>query len=228
MGEVMTYTIQLFKLLFAVDDHIFRIGKAEVVKIPWRTIFILSLFGIIVYAVMGAFGIGTSPISSSVSLVNPAEFELRKLWFVFGRVLYAVSFVLFILFIPPLIFYTVTKIPFKKLLVMQVVVLFVLLLERIVWIPIHILIGLDWFVSPFSFGIIASYVTDQNFIIYFFGSITLFQIWIMVFQVKLLTRLSGIHKGWIYSLVILFHIAIWTVTAVLAFTDILIINRWFG
>jgi hypothetical protein len=228
MGEVMTYTIQLFKLFFAVDDHIFRIGKAESVKVPWKTIFFLTLFGMFTYAVMGVLGFGSSPISSSVTFVNPAEFEMRKLWFVFGRVVFAFLFMLFVLLIPTLLFYWVTKIAFKKLFMMQVAVLFVMLLERILWIPIQLTMGLDWFVSPFSFGIITAYLTDISFLVYFFGCISLFQIWVIIFQIKFLSRLSGVHKVWIYSVVILFHITIWTVTAVLAFTDILIINRWFG
>jgi hypothetical protein len=223
----MTYSIQLIKLLFAVDDHIFRIGKAEVIKSPWKKIVLLCIFSILIYALMSMLGIGSAIISNGAVLIEPAEYEIRKFWFIVGRVTFSIGFVLFILFVPSFLFYFVTKIPFRKLVVMQLVVLFIMLLERIIWIPLVLYAGLDWFVSPLSFGVIASYLTDIPFLVSFFGAISLFQLWIIGFQIKFLTKLSAIHKGWIWSIVILLHIALWTLTAVLAYTDVHMISGWF-
>ncbi|WP_042145459.1 hypothetical protein [Paucisalibacillus sp. EB02] len=224
----MTYSINIFKLLFAVDDHIFRIGKAELIRTPWKVMLLLMLFSTFLYSGMGMLGIGSSPISSGAVVLTPSEYEMQKLWFIIGRIIYSLAFVLFILFVPSLIFYWVTKIQYKKLLLMQLVVLFVLLIERILWIPFVVYFGLDWYVSPLSFGIIASYFTDIPFLIYLFGAISLFQLWIVAFQIKFVSKLSAIQKGWIWSTVILFNLAVWTLTAVVAFTDILMINRWFN
>jgi hypothetical protein len=228
MGEKMTYQVQLIKLLFAVDDHIFRIGRAELIRNPWKVILLLVLLCMLIYSGMGVLGLGTSVMSNEAVLIDPATYETHKFWFLVGRAIYSLAFALFILFIPSLIFYWVTKIPFKKLLILQMIVLFVLLIERVLWIPMAVYFGLDWFVSPLSFGVIASYITDIPFLIYLFGAISLFQLWIIGFQIKFLCKLSGIHKGWIWSTVILFHVATWSVTAVIAFTDIHIINGWFN
>ncbi|MFS0675138.1 hypothetical protein AB1K81_18315 [Ornithinibacillus sp. 179-J 7C1 HS] len=228
MGERMIYQVQLIKLLFAVDDHIFRIGKAEQIRNPWKTVVLLGLLCLVTYSGMGILGIGSSALSSGAVLLTASEYELSKLYFIIGRMIYSTAFVLFVLFIPSLIYYWVTKIPFKKLLLMQVVVLFIMLVERILWIPLAVYAGLDWFVSPFSLGIIASYLTDVTFLIYLCGAVSLFQIWIVIFQIKFLTKLSGIHKAWIWSTVILFHLAVWSVTAVLAFTDLYMIDGWFN
>lgn len=224
----MTYTLQLFRFVFAVDDHIFRIGKAETVRNPWKAMLLLGLLSMVVYGGMSILGMGSTPISSGAVLLDPAEYEMRKLWFVMGRIAFAIIFALFVLFIPTLIFYWVTKVPFKKILLMQVVVLFVLLVERILWIPMAIFIGLDWYVSPFSLGVIASYMTDISFLIYLFGAISVFQLWVITLQIKFLSKLTTLHKGWIYATVILLHVTIWTVTAVVSYIDILMIDRWYA
>lgn len=224
----MTYSLQVFRFIFAVDDHIFRIGKAEEVRNPWKSIFLLGLFTIFVYGVMGMLGMGSTLISNGAVLLDPAEYEMQKLWFIIGRIVFALIFVLFILSIPTFIFYWVTRVPFKKILLMQVVILFLMLVERVLWIPLAVYFGLDWFVSPFSFGVIASYFTDIHLLIYLFGAISLFQLWIIGIQIKFLIRLSNIHKGWIYATVILLHLAIWTVTAIVSYMDILVIDRWFA
>ncbi|WP_026907657.1 hypothetical protein [Paucisalibacillus globulus] len=224
----MTYSINLFKLLFAVDDHIFRIGKAELIRTPWKVILLLMLFSTLIYSGMGLLGIGSSSISSGAALLTASEYEMQKLWFVFGRMIYSFLFVLFILFVPSLIFYWVTKIQFKKLLLMQLVVLFVLLVERVLWIPLVVYFGLDWYVSPLSFGIIASYFTDIPFLIYLFGTISIFQLWVVGFQIKFISKLSATQKGWVWATVILFNLTVWILSAVVAFTDTLIINRWFN
>jgi hypothetical protein len=65
-------------------------------------------------------------------------------------------------------------------------------------------------------------------LIYLFGTISLFQLWVVGFQIKFISKLSAIHKGWIWGTVILFNLAVWTLAAVVASTDILIINRWFN
>ena len=224
----MTYSINIIKLLFAVDDHIFRIGKAERLRTPWQVIFLLMLFSMLLYSGMGMLGIGTQVISSGVTIFTPSEYEMQKFSFIIGRMIYSIAFVLFVLFVPSLVFYLVTKIPYKKLLLMQLVVLFVMLLERALWIPFVVYFGLDWYVSPLSFGIIVSYFTDIPFLIFFFGAISLFQLWIVSFQIKFLSRLSAIHKRYIWGTVILFNVTVWVLTALVAFTDIHMINRWFN
>lgn len=224
---MMIYSLQLFRLLFAVDDHIFRIGKAEEIKRPWNLIAVLSLVTVAIYVWMAMLGIGSASLSSGVALADPSAYELNKLWFSVGRAIYSLVFVAFILLVPSLLFYWVTKVPFKKLLLMQIVVLFVLLVERLLWIPLSVYADLAWYVSPLSFGIIASYVTDIPFLIYLLGSISLFQLWIIGFQLRFLTKLSSVHQAWVWSAVILFHLVVWTVTAVVTHTDVHLLNRWF-
>ncbi|WP_060681691.1 hypothetical protein [Virgibacillus halodenitrificans] len=225
----MSYHTNVIKLLFSTDDHLFRIGKAEKIHKLWKATGLLVLLSILIYCWMAYLGIGSNYISTNATEMNGLTYEQSKFWFLVGRALFSVLFAMLVLFIPSLLFYLLTDIPFKKLMIMQQVVLFVLLIERLLWIPLATVNGLDWYVSPLSLGIIASYITDKSWIIFFFGAITLFQFWIIRFQVKYLTTLSqAIRKVWIWVNVIFLHLIYWVITALLAFIDTYILSGWFG
>ncbi|OZU87281.1 hypothetical protein CIL03_17845 [Virgibacillus indicus] len=224
----MTYYVNVFRMLFSLDDHLFRIHKAEKIHKLWKATVLLILLCIVVYTWMAMLGIGTDMISSTAVQGGQLEYEQSKFWFIIGRMVYAIVFACIILFLPSLLFYLLTGIPYRKLLIMQQLVLFVMLIERIIWIPLVTLNGLDWYVSPLSFGIIASYLTEVSWAIYFFGAISLFQLWIIWFQVKYLNGFSSIRKRWIWINVIGLHILFWCVAALLAYADTYIVSGWFA
>lgn len=224
----MTYRVHLYRLLFSMEDDLFRIKKAERVQQLWKVSVVLVLAAIAIYLWMAFLGLGTERISGIAVTLSDTAYETGKLWFVLGRVLYAILFAAFILFFPSLLFYLLTGIPYQKLIIMQQVVLVVMLMERLLWIPLVIFAGLNWQVSPLSFGIIASYITEMPWVIYFFGAITLFQLWIIWFQVKYLAAFLEMKKIVIAINVILLHLIGWCLTALTAFGDIYILSRWFG
>lgn len=178
----MLYQINILKFLFPIDDHLYRVHKAESLKNLWKIASLLVLFSAVVYAWMAILGIGSDIISGNATAFNPLEYEESKFWFVLGRIGFGVLFALVILFVPSFLFYIITGIPYRKLLIMQEIVLLAMLIERVIWIPLVVYLGLDWFVSPLSFGIIASYFTDLAWVVLFFGAISLFQLWIIWFQ----------------------------------------------
>ncbi|MEC5425985.1 hypothetical protein QGM71_21260 [Virgibacillus sp. C22-A2] len=224
----MTYHINVFKILFSLDDHLFRIHKAEKIYNLWKVSALLVLFSMAVYSWMAFLGMGTTLISPTAVGLSSLEYEQSKFWFMVGRAVFAIILAALILFIPSLLFYLLTDIPYRKLLIMQQLVLAVMLLERLLWIPLALFNGLDWYVSPLSFGIIASYLTAVPWVIYFFGAISLFQLWIIWFQVKYLTSFSGTKKWLIWVNVILLHLIFWSVSTLLAVVDTYIISGWFG
>ncbi|MFD1039121.1 hypothetical protein ACFQ3N_12080 [Virgibacillus byunsanensis] len=221
------YTINILKLLFSIDDHLFRIKKAEAFKNLWKLTIALILVSMTIYAWMAMLGIGSDIISGSATEMGQLTYEESKLWFVAGRIVFAVVFACLILFLPALILYSLTGISFKKLVIMQQMVLFVMLTERIIWIPLVVFLGLDWYVSPMSFGIIASYITEMPLIIYFFGAISIFQLWIIWFQVKFIGSMSLIKTHWLWTTVILLHLFYWLLVATLAYIDTELISGWF-
>ncbi|MFC3040888.1 hypothetical protein ACFOGI_11570 [Virgibacillus xinjiangensis] len=223
----MSYHVNLFKIFFFMEDHLFRIRKAERIHNLWFITILLFLGSILVYGWMAYLGMGSELLSRDATSMSVVEYEMAKAGFVIGRLAYALLFSVLVLFIPSLLFHLLTKLPYRKLLIMQQMVLLVMLAERLTWIPIMLLSGLDWYVSPFSFGILASYFTGQSWVIYFCGAVSLFQLWIIWFQVKYLNRLSSVSKRWLWAIVVILHILYWCLAALLSYSDISIISGWF-
>lgn len=225
----MSYQPNFLKFLFSPKDHLFRIRRVEEMKPIWRSNLLLVVLGMLLYTLMGFLGMGSNLISQDAVLLGHLNYETSKFWFVIGRALFGVLFSLFILFVPSYLFKLLTDIPYKKLVVMQQVVLFILLIERLLWIPLMLFAGLDWYVSPLSFGIIMSYITDHMWLVYFFGAISLFQLWIVGFQVTFIKSLTDtLEKQWLWVSVIFLHIIMWGITTIVASADQYIISGWFG
>ena len=224
----MTYRVHLFRLLFSMEDDLFRIKKAERIEQLWKVNVVLIVAAIAIYFWMAFLGLGTERISGIAVTLSDTAYETSKLWFILGRALYAILFAAFILFFPSLLFYLLTGIPYQKLVIMQQVVLVVMLMERLLWIPLVIFVGLNWQVSPLSLGIIASYITEIPWVILFFGAITLFQLWIIWFQVKYISAFSEMKQYVIAMNVILLHFLGWCLTALIAMGDSYILGGWFG
>jgi hypothetical protein len=210
-----------------MEDHLFRVRKAEKLHNLWKTSLLLALASVIIYIWTAYLGLGTTSISPAAAEATGIEYEQYKYWFILGRGVYALIFAAFILFIPSLIMYAFTGIPYQKLLIMQQAVLAVLLLERILWIPLATWVGLEWYVSPWSLGIIASYITEINWFVYFFGAISLFQLWIIWFQIRFIGGFHAIRKRWLWLIIILLHILMWALAATAAVADTHIISGWF-
>ncbi|MFG6121359.1 hypothetical protein [Thalassobacillus sp. B23F22_16] len=217
------YAINLLKLLFRQEDHLFKLHRAEKLFNFWKLLFLLFVVSILTYIWTSWIGLGTDPISVNATEFTHTEYEMRKLWFLIGRVAYAILFTAFILFVSSLFWWLFYDVRYRKLIIIQMNVLLVMLLERITWIPLMVYAGIDWYVSPFSFGVAAAYITDIEWIIYFFGAISLFQIWIIWYQVKSLKYLSSTKKHWIWLGVISWHILLWAGTAALANYDLLLL-----
>ncbi|ALX49359.1 hypothetical protein [Lentibacillus amyloliquefaciens] len=224
----MLYRVNLAKFFFPIEDHLYTLKRAETLKNLWKLCALLVLASAGVYAWMAILGIGSDIISSEAAALSVFEYEAGKVWFVLGRMTFAAAFALLILFIPSLFFYAITEIPYKKLLVMQQIVFLVMLIERVLWIPLAVYAGLDWFASPWAFGIITSYFTDLSWVIFFFGAISLFQLWIIWFQVKFVGFMSDINRVWLWVSVIGIHILDWAGVSALAFLDSHLISGWFG
>lgn len=222
------FDLNVFKILFSVNDSIARLKEAEKINNVWKVSSLLILASMIIYGWMAYLGIGSNVILSSGRRFSPDVYESSKFWFIIGRTMFGALYALFIIFVPALIFKWLTNIEFKKLVTMQLVVLFVALIERLTWIPVVLSAGIDIHVSPFSFGILAAYFTSKTWVIYFFGAISIFQLWIIWFQVKFISSLIDVKKVLIWISVIVLHIVEWWIIAIILFMSPLLIGRWFG
>ncbi|SEQ70424.1 hypothetical protein [Piscibacillus halophilus] len=217
----------LYRLFTDMDGQLFRIQKAEDIQKVWKASLLLFLASIAIYFWMAWLGMGTNLISQEFTSTTPDVYNAYKLWFIMGRALFAILLAVIILYLTSFYFYLFTKIRYKKLVIMQQVVLMMMLFERLLWIPLFVYLGLDWYVSPFSLGIITSYFTQHEWFLYFFGSITIIQIWIIAFQAKYLSRLSPMKIWKIWTLVIIWHLISYLIVATLGYFDEQLLVRWF-
>lgn len=224
----MIYRNKLFDLFTSMEAELSKIKQAEKIKSQWKTNLLLVVALLTVYVWMASLGMGTNLIAQDVTVVTPENYESSKLWFIVGRMGFALIFAIFVLFVPSLYFHLLLDVPYRKLIIMQQVVLVVLLIERIIWIPLFTYMGLDWYVSPLSLGIISLYATDIEWLGYLFGAITLFQVWLIWFQVNYLSKISDMKKGVIWLNIILLHVLGWLITVLVTFFDSNLISGWFG
>lgn len=87
-------------------------------------------------------------------------------------------------------------------------------------------LGLDWYVSPFSLGVIASYIIDLEWFIYFFGAVSIIQLWIIGFQAKYLSNLTDMKRWKVWLMVILWHFFVYCIVATLSLFDVELIEWW--
>ncbi|MFZ0371369.1 MAG: hypothetical protein WAM07_17380 [Halobacillus sp.] len=219
----MTYSVNLMKLFIRREDHLFKLREAERIKNVWKLLFLLLGLTVLTYVWTSWMGLGTDPLSDEMSSLNRVEYEFRKAWFLIGRVAFGILLYVFILFISSFFFWLFNHVSYKKLLIIQMNVLLVMLLERVLWIPLMVYFGLDWYVSPFSFGIITSYITDINWIIYLLGSISIFQLFIIWYQVTCISSISPTRRRWIWTGVVFWHLLLWTGTAALSNYDLFLL-----
>ncbi|PWA12643.1 hypothetical protein DCC39_05325 [Pueribacillus theae] len=223
------YYLNVLKLFVSFGDQLDRISHAERIRNVWKLTGLLVFASIVTYGLMAYMGIGSALIMSGGAAYTPAEYESSKLWFIIGRSLAGAVSALAMICIPAMIFkWLIIEVPFQKLMAMQLGVFVIVLIERLTWIPLAVFFGLDWFVSPFSFGVIASHLTSKPWLIYFFGSISIFQLWIISFQIKFLNRMLGEKEKSVWLAVIFLRFLEWVLAAIVVFGSPYVIGRWFS
>ena len=188
-------------------DQKHRISHQETIAFEWKTQLSLLLTFSILYIIMAAIGMGTQFFSMNLTELTQPEYAAGHFWFIIGRVVYALCIGLVILYLVSYFYSLITEIPYKKVLLMQQVVLFIMICERITWIPLFVFLGLDWNVSPLSFGVIASWFTDSTWIVNLFGAISVFQIGIIIFQITYLKWFTTIRTWKVILTVIILHLS---------------------
>ncbi len=216
----MTKELKIFKGLKNPSFFFYDLSTAEDIKGYRKSILRLILLSILIFGLVAFFGIGMDPLSKELNNLPAAAYELEKFLFFLGRILSGLFYSLIILFIPSILFWTISeKGEYRKHVIIQGLILLILLIEKLTYIPLSLFFSLDWFSSPLSLGVIAQYITGKSWVIYFLGCFSLFKIWIFYIQYKGLKKLTE-QKNWLIWLVILLtNLFFWAITALLAYID---------
>ncbi|WP_227394430.1 hypothetical protein [Jeotgalibacillus aurantiacus] len=171
----------------------------------------LLLFG------FGAFiGIGTQEWSGNFVLFYGLEYDLQRFYFLLGRLVLGIAFVGILLFLPALFYWLIAnEISYKKALALAIFPVAILLFEQLSYFILMVWQGIEWYSSPFSWGVIGQLFIEQPWLVYFTGCISLFKIWVMYWQFLTLRMFTAL-KWWAVGLIILgLNLLLWSATATL-------------
>jgi hypothetical protein len=219
--------MHVLKGLFQPRTSLYQLQKAEVVTGVGLKLLLLYLFCLISFATSTYFGIGTESYSGNITDRTKEEFEAGKLLLLGGRLassfLYTTLFIWFAAFI----FWLILEVSYLKAIVVQMIVLAVHLFEQAITLPVLVLFDLNQTSNPFSFGVISQYLINNEFWQHFFGAITLFHfvsITVLFFYLK---NLTDRNKYVTLTVIILFYLIIWLVTALMAYIEVpVLLRRW--
>lgn len=216
---MMIYQAGLFKMLFSPKRDFFQLGKAETIYGLTPRVMILFLLSAVIFTLNGLAGIGSHVFSFELLKIPESQYEWLKSYFMIGRFLLGLLYAGFIIYFSALLFWTLTDVPYKKLVVMQAAVFPVLLLEQAANILLVMMLSLPWYSSPFSMGAAAQYMTENPFFVYFLGCTSIFKIGVIAIQIYGLSSLSPQRKPILWALVLGVHFIFSLGTSFLAFLD---------
>ncbi|MBS4206763.1 hypothetical protein [Bacillus sp. FJAT-50079] len=201
----MIYITSILKGLVHTERSFFQLAKAEeIYGLRWRLCW-LFLFGGFVFSLNGWVGIGSHGLSPQLTKLTEAEFAGIKAYFIVGRLLLGLVYTGFAVFFSALWFWTMSDVAYKKLVVMQAFVVPILFVEQLTFLPLAIM-HLPWYSSPLSLGVIAQFMTDKSFIIYFFGCLSFLKGWVVLIQYRGLRVLTLKPRAVVIAMVVSLHI----------------------
>ncbi|WP_409252215.1 hypothetical protein V1502_19300 [Bacillus sp. SCS-153A] len=215
--------VKLLKGVFHPSICFYQLRESEMLKDYYKKILLLFLLSMVIFGLNGIFGLGGVPLSKNILALSPIDFEIHKFYFFVGRLLLGLLYAAFILFIPALLFWTLYEAEFKKLVVLQGITLIVLLIEKLTYLPLLTYLSLNWYSSPLALGVMSQYITDNEWLKYFLGSISVFKVWAMILQFIGLRWLTEIKRITILLWIILVNLLFWSITAFLAYIDFAIL-----
>ncbi|MCM3664701.1 hypothetical protein M3204_09815 [Mesobacillus subterraneus] len=213
----MNNRVEVLRGLFNYNYYTYKLRDSEHVPGVWKNTALLILLSGLIFGISAYFGIGSEYLSKKLTSISREEYEMHKILYMAGQTILGLFFGATMIFLPALFFWTLSDIELKKLLTVQFFVMPILLLEKAIIIPLAIALGLTKVSSPFSLGIIAQYITGNDFIIYFLASISIFKVWAIFIEYKYLKMLTGKNPRIVLLMVIGINLVFWLFTALFSF-----------
>lgn len=216
----MNYRVQLLRGYREPSYVSYQLQRAETITGIWNRIALFVICWGVLYGLSTYLGLGTEQLSKEMASIAPAQFELQKLLFTGGRFAQGMITAVIFIFLPSLFFWAITSIEYKKLLAIQLFLIVMLTIEKIINVPIFLLLGLTEQSSPFSLGIIAQYISTNEFIIRLLSGISIFKIAIIVCQYYFVKALSDTKGKLLFFYVIAINVLLLLLTVVFVYIPV--------
>lgn len=216
----MVYYVHLFKGIFNPSTFSYQIEKAEEIRGLWKKVVILLLSSILLSAIASYYGVGMDFLSKEITEIPAQELEAKKLFAGIGKLFWGAGYAAFVLFGWSIILWALMDLQYKKLVVIQLVVLVILLIEKAILLPFSIFVGISPEFSPFALGVIARYFTSNMIVVYILSHLSIFKIWVIIFQYICIKRMSEKSPKVIFILIVCVNLFFWLVSTLLSYLKI--------
>lgn len=182
-----------------------------------RIVFVF-LLGIALFAIRNWWGMGTESLTPLLTTMSTADFAVARYTSLLGAVLWAIIYVSFHFYGIAYILSSITKIQFRKLLPLQLLMIGLLLIEKALVFLVFVMKGEVANVSFLSLGPLASTFLENTYLIFFLNQLSLVTVLIIFFQNRYLrTITNGMDKKSFVFLLISIQLVMALITAAIGF-----------
>lgn len=216
----MNVLIRPMKGIIKPMDYRYQLKKAETFGQYRLHIILLFITSICLYAISAIFGIGTESLSQELASVNKEVFEAEKQLFLVGSILAGLVTPCVFLFLSSLYYWSFVQIDFQRLMIIQMTIFVLFLLEKVIEIPLYLLLDISAISNIFSLGVIAQYITEKEFVIHLLSQITLFRVGMLVYSFYYLKDLMELSRKALLFVIGFLFTFYWLGSGVLSYIDI--------
>ncbi|GHH99595.1 hypothetical protein [Neobacillus kokaensis] len=201
------HQVRLIEGTFQPSTHFVELKQTEQVNGLSLKIAVIVGLSVLASAVGAYLGVGTEEIMISMDAVKREKLEFAKLIFGIGEVISGLFSPLFIMFFFSFFFWPLFgRVSFKKIISIQLYPAFLYTVEKLLNVPLFLLLGIGKESSPFGLGVLTQLITDQTYLVNLFSQITIFQVWSACLQVIAFRKMSDKPMSLIVLIVIFTHI----------------------
>jgi hypothetical protein len=195
-----------------------------------KRLFIVFLAGIVLFASREIWGMGTDALTSLMTTMTTTDYIIARYTSLVGTFIWSILYIAFHIFGVAWILSTLTKIPYQKLVPLQVLVTGILIMEKALLFIVFAMKGVTVSLSFLSFGPLAVTVMENWYLILFMNQLTITSALIITLQYRFICGflVDGKWKEHLWILIGL-HVAMALITAAIAFIPFdSILNSLFG
>lgn len=184
-------------------------------------IILVFFSGLLLFGIRECWGMGTESLTPVLATMTTADYTLARYASLVGSIFWAIIYISFHFFGFAYILNLVTKIPFRKLLPLQLLVTGLLLMEKGLVFLVFAMIGATANVSFLSFGPLAATYLETKYLILFLNQLTITTALIIALQYTfILSYTQFTKKKRLLWTLIGIHIAMALITAAIGFVPV--------
>ncbi|HWK24389.1 MAG TPA: hypothetical protein VNS08_15280 [Ureibacillus sp.] len=197
------------KLAFALDNQ-----ETDYQIKGYRSRFFILLGLTIVFFVLRAiWGMGTENLTYLYATNLEEEYITSRYLAVLGAIIKGLLFFAFHYYFITLCLSILTDYSFKAISKVQVFVIASILIEKAILFLVYAVAGYTTPISFLSLGPISTYLTDENFVVYFFNQLSIATIVTVLIQYMYLSKWEDESKGLLLAKIIAIQIFFALITA---------------